>query len=219
MSDYKDNEFYTLLKNAKNVDGTGITTTQRWSPSIRKNDFTFSREMVSKLSSQRNDEIKSNFFYNFQYLEFLKLQVLELVLTPVLKAMIKKSYIITGVSIIELCFTVYLENLGHDPKESFYSKIKEVKDDNGKNFFNLSDNDFTDIDELRKSRNKIHLEDKKNTIDAITRHDMNKDYNYFDISDSHQIEMVKAILLKLFGTEKSKFTNKPELFRSLLSLD
>lgn len=48
---------------------------------------------------------------------------------------------------------------------------------------------------------------------------MNKDYNYFDISDSHQIEMVKAILLKLFGTEKSKFTNKPELFRSLLSLD
>lgn len=220
MSDCKDNEFYTLLKTAKNVDGTGITTTQRWAPRIRKSDFTFSKSLISNLSSKRNDEIKSNLFYNFQYLEFLKLQAIDLVLTPVLKAMLYKSYVITSVSIIELGFSTFLENRGCNYSDkSFYSKTNKIKNSIGKDFFDLNEQDFTDINELRKSRNKIHLEDSKNKTDNVSGHNMNKDYNYFDISDNDQIKMANAILLKLFGTEKSKFTKKPDLFMSLLSMN
>lgn len=47
---------------------------------------------------------KSNFSYSMQYIEFLELQIDELNISSALIAMIYKSYIITGMSIIEMLF-------------------------------------------------------------------------------------------------------------------
>ena len=52
---------------------------------------------------------KSNFAYNMQYIEYIEKQLKELRLTDVLKKMLYKSYILTGMSIIELLFSCYLK--------------------------------------------------------------------------------------------------------------
>lgn len=56
---------------------------------------------------ENTDEIKrmrSNFAYSMQYLEYIEKQIDELKLSSVLISMLYKTYIITGVGIIELLF-------------------------------------------------------------------------------------------------------------------
>ncbi|MBR9962281.1 hypothetical protein [Anaerostipes sp. Marseille-Q3525] len=61
---------------------------------------------------ENTDEIKrmrSNFAYSMQYLEYIEKQIDELKLSSVLISMLYKTYIITGVGIIELLFVYILK--------------------------------------------------------------------------------------------------------------
>ncbi len=60
--------------------------------------------------SDQNRRLNSNFSYSMQYIEFLEKQINELKLSEVLLTMLYKSYIITGMSIIELLFVYLLQS-------------------------------------------------------------------------------------------------------------
>lgn len=51
--------------------------------------------------SDMDDKIRRNIGYSLQYLEFLDVQIKELVMSGVIKTMVYKNYVITSVSIIE----------------------------------------------------------------------------------------------------------------------
>lgn len=51
--------------------------------------------------SEMDDKIRRNIGYSLQYLEFLDVQIKELVMSGVIKTMVYKNYVITSVSIIE----------------------------------------------------------------------------------------------------------------------
>lgn len=111
-------EFETLSKEFK---GT------RWYPTsinIYKTSIDF--------KSEDKNLLKSNFAYSMQYLEYLDLQFKELNLSSVLYTMLIKSYIITGMGIIEGIFTDVLKsnNLWNKStwEESFKIETNPKKD-------------------------------------------------------------------------------------------
>lgn len=67
-----------------------------------------------KISNSTPDEQRmcSNFAYSMQYIEYIEKQLNELKLSSVLITMLYKSYIITGMGIIELLFVYLLKNKG-----------------------------------------------------------------------------------------------------------
>ena len=58
----------------------------------------------------QNRRLKSNFAYSMQYIEYLEKQLNELKLSDVIVTMLYKSYIITGMGLIELLFVYCLHN-------------------------------------------------------------------------------------------------------------
>lgn len=208
-----DDSFYSLLNSAKHKDGSGLTSSERWTPKVKKSDFKLSDPCEKTL----NDEVKSNLFYNFEYLEFLQFEYDSLVLTPVLRAMLVKNYIITGVSIIELCFHFHLSSY-IDPNDlshmSLENKINKEKE-NSSDYYNLTEEDFRTIHKLRKLRDHVHIYiRKKNSNSYVNK---NKEYNMFS-PDGDNPDAKKAmgdILFKLFGRKGSKFTKNNEAFNYL----
>ena len=64
---------------------------------------------------ENTSEIKrmnSNFAYSMQYLEYIEKQIDELIVPSVIRTMLYKSYIITGMGIIELIFVYLLKKNG-----------------------------------------------------------------------------------------------------------
>jgi hypothetical protein len=59
-----------------------------------------------------NRRLKSNFAYNMQYIEYLEKQISELKLSEVILTMLYKSYIVTGMGIVELLFVYLLRSTG-----------------------------------------------------------------------------------------------------------
>lgn len=89
----------TLLRKGK--------VSERWYPQpveTLKNAILF--------ESEKKKLYQSNFAYSMQYLEYIDKQLSDLKLTNVLLTMLYKSYIITGVSIIECIFTDILKSHG-----------------------------------------------------------------------------------------------------------
>ena len=85
---------------------------------------------------QNTDEQKrllSNFAYSMQYIEYLEKQISEFKLTSVLQTMVYKSYIITGMGIVELLFVFLLKNSENwnqtewEEIATFVSNPKEVQ--------------------------------------------------------------------------------------------
>lgn len=79
----------------------------RWYPSsvdIYKNSINIPSD------TDENKRIKSNFAYSMQYIEYLEKQIEELKLSNVLYTMLYKSYIITGMGIIESLFVYILKS-------------------------------------------------------------------------------------------------------------
>lgn len=60
-----------------------------------------------------NRRLNSNFAYSMQYIEYLEKQLAEFTLSEVLKKMVYKSYIITGMGIVELLLVYLLRSTGH----------------------------------------------------------------------------------------------------------
>ena len=91
----------TLLKNS----GQG-----RWYP---ESIFSYKNSIIIKGSYDEIGHIKSNFAYSMQYIEYLEKQISDLQLSSVLITMVYKSYIITGMGIIEALFTNLLRSTGY----------------------------------------------------------------------------------------------------------
>ena len=85
-------------------------------------------------NSAENKRLNSNFAYNMQYIEYIEKQLDELKLSDVLLTMLYKSYIITGMGIIELLFVYLLKSTGNWNKtewEECATFISNPKEDNG----------------------------------------------------------------------------------------
>jgi hypothetical protein len=81
-----------------------------------------------------NRRLNSNFAYNMQYIEYLEKQIDDLKLPSVLLTMTYKSYIITGMGIIELLLVYLLHHTGNwntDEWEEYFSIAANPKDVNG----------------------------------------------------------------------------------------
>lgn len=80
---------------------------ERWYPTsvdIYKQSFILDNEI------EHADALRSNLSYNMQYLEFLEKEFDELKVSSVIETMLIKTYIITGMSILEGIFTNILKS-------------------------------------------------------------------------------------------------------------
>lgn len=113
----------TLIKrnNAKN----------RWYPQSVEE---YKSSIKIPYNSDENRRLNSNFAYSMQYIEYIEKQLDELRLSEVIVTMLYKSYIITGMGIIEMLFVYLLKDRGHwnmtEWKECATYK-SNPKDDNG----------------------------------------------------------------------------------------
>ncbi len=111
-----------LLKN----DGV-----ERWYP--QSVDFYKSSIKILNYSPE-NQRLRSNFAYSMQYIEYLEKQLGELKLSTVLITMLYKTYIITGMGIIELLFVYLLKHnelwnqTEWEEYAEFKSNPKEIED-------------------------------------------------------------------------------------------
>jgi len=128
-------------------------------------------------------ETKRNIAYSLKYLEFLKIQLDELVLDDVMKKMIWKNFIITSISVIEVIMKDRTNNNKHG--KELLNEFRE------KNPLNLSDNDLNKLDDFRKLRNKVHLEIKY--VDDNT--------DWFKFEEKEYLEM-KNLLYNFLTSEK-----------------
>ena len=110
----------------------------RWYPSatISKLDPLL-HQIVSPSDNISNDyEIRRNIAYNLQYLEYLDLTIKELNLSDVLLTQSYKTFIITGISIVEAIFYSIIHKQGKQTKKSWEeaksisSNVFKTKDGN-----------------------------------------------------------------------------------------
>lgn len=85
-------------------------------------------------NTSENKRLSSNFAYNMQYIEYIEKQLDELNLSNVLITMLYKSYIVTGMGIIEMLFVYLLKKTGFWNRtewEECATYVSNIKDDNG----------------------------------------------------------------------------------------
>jgi hypothetical protein len=73
----------------------------------------YKSSIIIPYNTTQNRRLNSNFAYNMQYIEYIEKQIDELNLSEVLYTMLYKSYIITGMGIIELLFGYLLRSTGN----------------------------------------------------------------------------------------------------------
>jgi hypothetical protein len=73
-----------------------------------------------------NKRIRSNFAYSMQWIEYLEKQLSELKLSSVVEKMLYKSYIVTGMGIIESLF-VFILRLNNKWKQSEWTEYASTK--------------------------------------------------------------------------------------------
>lgn len=103
----------------------------RWYP---KSVETYKAGIKIPYNTPENQRLNSNFAYSMQYIEYLEKQLDELTLSEVLLTMIYKSYIITGMGIIELLFVYLLHSTGNWNKSEwaeYCDIVANPKDING----------------------------------------------------------------------------------------
>lgn len=83
--------------------------TERWYP---QSVDTYKSSIKIPNDTPENQRLRSNFAYSMQYIEYIEKQLKELKLSNVLITMLYKTYIITGMGIIELLFVYLLKNNG-----------------------------------------------------------------------------------------------------------
>jgi hypothetical protein len=105
MSDFDNVEitFKSLLKSEN------LSYKKRWHPI---DICVFNTLLVNGLLKNMEATLRKNISYNLQYLEYIQFQLKELKLPNVVVTMLFKSFIITGVSIIEAIFYHLLKSNG-----------------------------------------------------------------------------------------------------------
>ena len=163
------------------------------------------------ISTEKGAGLLNNVCYNLQYLEFLEKEFAELEVSSVIHVMLLKSYVLTASSIIEGLFGNLIQQRGwtlssetkkghHTREKTFAEEITIIEEQCRKN--NSDASIFSDIDKLRKLRNRIHLQKSEN----ITDHD----YNTFD--ENVKTEAGRLLYIILTSNE---FSKNPECFSFL----
>lgn len=163
------------------------------------------------ISAEKGAGLLNNICYNLQYLEFLEKEFTELEVSSVIDVMLVKSYVLTTGSIIEGLFGNLIQQRGWTlspetrkersiPPKSFVEKIAIIEEQCRKN--NSDASVLSDIDKLRKLRNRIHLQTSK----SITDHD----YNAFDRNVKTETGRLLYIILI-----SDAFSKDPECFSFL----
>ena len=103
----------------------------RWYPQSVE---TYKKSIKIPYDSDENKRLNSNFAYSMQYIEYIEKQLNELKLSEVILTMLYKSYIITGMGIIELLFVYLLKSTKNwnktEWKEYLTFVTNPIKDEN-----------------------------------------------------------------------------------------
>lgn len=98
-----DKPFDTLIA------ANGIDSSNRWYPTSVDR---FRAAIKMDLTVENHTALLSNIAYSLQYLEFIEKELVELKLSEVMRTMLEKTYVITGMSIIEGLFTNIIKSRG-----------------------------------------------------------------------------------------------------------
>ncbi|MDN3955816.1 hypothetical protein [Sporolactobacillus laevolacticus] len=220
-------DFKSLLKNS-NGD-------EKWYPtrieSYRQN---------FKLESTKATLLQSNLAYSFQYLEYIIFQLSELSLSAVLTTMLYKSFIITGMSIVEATFLDVM--LSHKAIGDVEWEELTTLESNSKKVCGIEYKTETKIlkrrsksvagqlptlDSMIKKMEKKQyiplshddypvlksLRELRNKVHLQSgKSDEDTDYKTFNKQD---FLLMKRILFNLFGKNDSELTTDPSLFKYL----
>lgn len=199
------------------------------------------REILKiKADTESQAALLKNLSYNLQYMEFLQKELDELELSSVLHAMLIKTYVITGMSILEGIFAYVVKENGWWPKkdsESLSTFSAEGKDASGEKIrvktelskvipkTDLEQYEIN-LDSLIKILNKHHeglqidhviypalqrTRQLRNKIHlTCTKSYTDHDYNAFDDETKQNIQ---NILYEILTSEK--ITTEPECFEFL----
>lgn len=138
---------------------------ERWYP---QNVNVYKASIKLPNSTPENQRMRSNFAYSMQYIEYIEKQIDELKLSNVLLTMLYKTYIITGMGIIELLFVYLLKNNGfwnQTEWEEYTEVIANPKEINGeiikvetKLYKKVPSHDIRmDLDSMIKKIEKKHI--------------------------------------------------------------
>ncbi|MEW4353407.1 hypothetical protein AB1I63_00665 [Streptococcus pneumoniae] len=142
------NRLKTMLKVEKNSSNKCY-----WLNSVDDYNKVFNHQLQNISKDSRK-----NLLYNLKYLEYLQLQLDELVLDSVIEKMIWKNYIIIAYSVIELIFQEKAGTLDFG-KKALDKVIKE-------NSLDLTKEQIDIIQNNRKLRNRVHLLVKSEDVDT-----------------------------------------------------
>lgn len=100
------------------IESKNYKTAERWYPtSVDRYRSAFKIDT----SIENSRALKSNLAYSMQYLEFIEKEIAELKLSEVLYIMLVKSYVVTGMSILEGLFTNIIKSNGWWKKTNLQS--------------------------------------------------------------------------------------------------
>lgn len=192
----------TLLKNYK---------LERWRP--------VSIETVRKsIAFSSKYSVISDIAYNLQYLQYIDKQLKELQLTTVLKKMLYKNYVITGISIVESIFYNLLKSKNRIPIDCWRTKSTYISNEIGND-----DNRTRTVVDLQE---KVESYEKNVSfeflISKIKKEKILKNDSGFYTLDLLRTKRNKIHINKSIGpndTDYNKFNNLDYLFlRAYLSI-
>lgn len=137
----------------------------RWYPQSVE---TYKSSIKISLNTAENKRLNSNFAYSMQYIEYIEKQLGELKLSEVLITMLYKSYIVTGMGIIELLFVYLLKSTGNWNKSTWkeYASFISNPRQNDKNIIKVETKLYKqvpvyemrmDLDSMIKKIEKKHI--------------------------------------------------------------
>lgn len=95
--------FSSLLKSS------GLPPAERWYPISVD---TYKNSFILDMQIEKSEALRSNLAYSMQYLEFLEKEMTELKVSNVIYAMLVKTYVVTGMSILEGIFVNIVKSKG-----------------------------------------------------------------------------------------------------------
>ena len=210
--------------------------TDRWYPQSIE---TYKLGIKIPYDTEENRRLNSNFSYSMQYIEYLEKQLAELKLSGVLLTMIYKSYIITGMGIVELLFTYLLKSTGKWNKTE-WKEVTCLKSNpfvyDGKNvksetilYEKVSEYEMRmDLDSMIKKIEKRHLltidhnvfpalkllRELRNRVHLQTGENAyDHDYNNFGFEE---IQMMRRILYSVLTTPE--LCNRAKVFDFIIDI-
>ncbi|NLY36984.1 MAG: hypothetical protein GX046_07100 [Tissierellia bacterium] len=172
-------------------------------------------------SLENSEQLKSNIAYNLQYLEYIEKQLKELKLSSVITGMLCKTYVITGIGIVEGLFTNLLKSKGEwkstiweskmvfqsNPRKiegirtrvrtEIFEEVEEfelrmdlnsmVRQIESKKLLTIDQNHFPILKDLRRLRNKVHLQESTDKFDT--------DVHNFNVEEKVKMGEILYIIL------------------------